>query len=203
MSGGSHAKHLLQHWAPLPVLFMLLLAVTRGITAAELIRSEVSYHDGAFSIEIAMDIRAGIDSTREILLDYNQTPRYNDNITSSELLGVSADGKMLGRVVIRDCVLSICRELVQMQEMDRLPTGGVRIHVIPEQSDYRTADYLWRFRRRPEGTTRLLVDAIIAPRIDMPPLIGPWIIARKIKQRLISVVNKLEKLSQHNGRRGN
>lgn len=185
---------------PQPVLalalLIFLLSWARGAAAGELIRSDVAYHRGAYSIEIAMDIRGDINKIRAILLDYNQTPRYNNNITESELLGITDSGIRIGRVVIHDCLLSICRDLIQIQEMDKLPTGGIRIHVLPDKSDYRTADYLWRFIPRPKGITRLLVNAIIAPRISVPPLIGPWLIARKLKQRLIGVINRLEQLSQ-------
>lgn len=168
----------------------------QGIFAGELIKSDVTYDDGVYLIEIAMDIGGDIEKTREILLDYGQTPRYNENIIKSELLNITDSGKKIGRVEIRDCLLLICRNLVQIQEMEKLSSGAITIHVIPAKSDYRTADYLWRFIPRPDGMTRLLVNAVIAPRIKVPPVIGPMLIARKLKQRMLDVVNKLEILSQ-------
>lgn len=181
------------------IFIAIFFSTTPEIFAGELIRSDVTYNDGVYSIEIIMDIGGDIDKTREILLDYGQTRYYNDNIVKSELLNITDSGKKIGRVEIRDCLLFFCRTLVQIQEMDKLTSGAIRIHVLPENSDYRTADYLWRFIPRPGGMTRLLVNAVIAPRVRVPPVVGPFIIARKLKQRLIAVVNKLEKLSQrHN-----
>ena len=204
-SGGyaiSHCKVPVTSWAPdasliIIVSFVFCLSGPRIIFAGELIQSDVTYHDGVYLIDIAMDIRADIDKTRAILLDYGQTTNYNENIVKSELLSVTASGKKIGRVEIRDCLLFFCRNLVQIQEMDKLASGAIRIHVLPENSDYRTGDYLWRFIPRPGGMTRLLINAVIAPKIRVPPVLGPFVIARKLKQRLINVVNKLENLSQH------
>ena len=190
--------------------FVLLLATAclilcisgpQNLCAGELIKSDVTYDGGVYSIDIAMDINGNMDKTREILLDYSQAPHYNDNIIKSELMEITDSGTKIGRVEIRDCLLLFCRVLVQIQEMDKLPSGDIRIHVIPEQSDYRTADYLWRFKSRPDGNTRLLITAMIEPRIGVPPLIGPIMIARKLKQRLIEVVNKLEMLSRQDNTR--
>ena len=185
--------------------FVLLLATAclilcisgpQILCAGELIKSDVTYDGGVYTIDVAMDIDGDMDKTREILLDYSQTTRYNDNIIKSELMEITDSGTKIGRVEIRDCLLLFCRNLVQIQEMDKLPSGDIRIHVIPEQSDYRTADYLWSFKSRPDGNTRLQVNAVIAPRVGIPPLIGPIMIARKLKRRLIDVVNKLEILSR-------
>ena len=175
---------------------MASLVPWQSSIAGELIRSDVSFHDGVYSIDVAMDIGGNMDKTREILLDYSQAPHYNDNIIKSELMEITDSGTKIGRVEIRDCLLLFCRNLVQIQEMDKLPSGNIRIHVIPEQSDYLTADYLWSFKSRPDGNTRLQINAMIAPRIEVPPLIGPIMIARKLKRRLIEVVKKLEILSR-------
>jgi len=187
-------------FSPASVFTVIFIAIcysaTPEIFAGELIQSDVTYNGGVYLIDIAMDIRGDIDKTRAILLDYGQTTHYNENIVKSELLSVTDSGKKIGRVEIRDCLLLFCRNLVQIQEMDKLASGAIRIHVLPENSDYRTGDYLWRFIPRPGGVTRLLINAVIAPKIRVPPVIGPFVIARKLKQRLIDVVNKLEKLSQ-------
>ena len=179
------------------VIFLVIcFAVPPVCFAGQLIQSDVSYAEGVYLIDVTMDIGGDIDKAREILLDYGQTPRYNQNIIKAELLDITDSGMKIGRVEIRDCLLLLCRNLVQIQEMEKLSSGNIRIHVIPDKSDYRTADYLWRFIPQANGMTRLLINAVIAPKVRVPPLIGPIMVARKLKLRMVDVVNRLERLSQ-------
>lgn len=182
------------------VSLVILFSVSLILRAGELINSDVTYADGTYTIYMEIDINSDISRTREILLDYRQTPRYNENIIKSELLKTTSSGKKIGRVEIRDCLLIFCRNLVQIQEMEQLSTGAIRIHVIPERSDYRTADYLWRFVPGADGVTRLRINAVIAPKIGVPPVIGPALISHKLKTRMIGVINRLEKLSRQDYR---
>ena len=178
------------------VSLVILFSVSQIIRAGEVIKSDVTYDNGVYSINVIMDINGDISRTREILLDYSQTPRYNDNIIKSELLKTTVTGKKIGRVVIRDCLLFLCRTLVQVQEMEKLSSGDIQIHVIPERSDYNTGDYMWHITPGPYGVTRLRVNAVIAPKISVPPVIGPVLISHKLKTRMIGVINKLERLSR-------
>ena len=171
------------------------------LCAGELISSQVDYDDGNFSINVVMNINADMDKTRDVLMDYKQTALYNDNIVKVEFLYSTPSGKQVGRVEIRDCLLIFCRTLVQVQELEKLPTGDIRIHVLPDQSDYHKGEYLWQLSSGPDGITHLKVDATIAPRITIPPLIGPVLIAQKLKKRMINVITKLERLSQPDNKR--
>jgi len=182
------------------VCLVLVISAHQNLFAADLIDSTVTYVDGVYSINIVMDIKGDLDKTREILLDYDQTTRYNDNIVRAELLYSTPSGKHIGRVEIRDCLLFFCRTLVQVQELEKLASGDVRINILPEQSDYTFGEYLWQLTPGSGGATHLQVSASLAPKITVVPLIGPALIAQKLKKRLIKVMEKLERLSDQDNK---
>ncbi|MBF0285462.1 MAG: hypothetical protein HQL51_13505 [Magnetococcales bacterium] len=189
---------LLRRWA-----WVLLLAAWFPLSlapapawAGEVLQASSSNVDGLFSLVLEMRIQGSAETVRGLLSDYNRVSSYNDSIIESRLLSVHKDGSRTARLVAHDCIALFCATLVQVQRMVRLPNGDLRVDILPEQSDYAKGRSLWTIQQEPNGFTRVRVEAEMAPKLWLPPVVGPALLTRLMMDRAVEMVGRLESLGR-------
>lgn len=129
-----------------------------------------------------------------LLTDYPRVSKANDSIQSVEVLPAPAADVTRLKAHLKICVWFYCRQLAQVQDMSLLGTGHLQAVMLPEQSDYKYGLANWRMISEGQGS-RLLFDVTVEPDFWVPPLIGPAIIKRKLKQEAVETVVGIEKLA--------
>lgn len=179
---------------------MLLLVLTGwGIVptaqAGDVLQSYVTHRDGTYSLHIQMRVRGDADVIRGLVTDFNHLEKLDDFIVGSEQLASEVPGEKRMRIVTRDCFFLYCAQLVQEQQVRNLPNGTLEVEIIPEHSDYSQGRSLWSFIQQDDGTTILTVDAKMAPKLWVPPLVGPEIVASRMRLHSEGMIQNMERLA--------
>lgn len=178
----------------------LLLAVSCMLWAAagmagKVYMASVSHQDGIYFIEVDALVNAPEPRVRELLTDYNNLDKVNSAIEVSEIIKTREPGDYRVRTETEACVWFYCMRVRQVQDVIEAHDGSVTAIVIPELSDFRKGYArlnLWQ----ESGGTRVLIRSEVEPDFWIPPLIGPWLIKRKLKSEALETVRNLEQVAQ-------
>lgn len=173
---------------------LLLLAVTTTAHAARITATSVDRRGDDYLVHFSVDIDAAPAAVRARMTDYDHLKRLSDTVRESRIVA-RHDGVTRVALVLHACVWIFCRDLRKVVDARTAPDGDVVTHVVPAQSDFKVYDERWRIR--PQGQrTRVRYDARVVPDFFVPPLIGPYIMKRKIQSELALSARKLERLAQ-------
>lgn len=170
-------------------------AFPRPAEAGQVQRASVDYRDGAFSIVLEMHVYGDAEVIRRLLTDYEHLSRYNDSIAESRQLESPEPNVVRARIVTEDCIGIFCARLVQVQDVHTLPEGDLAIRIVPSLSDYSAGNSLWHIAPETGGGTFVRVEALMAPKIWIPPVVGPGLMAGMLRDRAIRMVESLEALA--------
>lgn len=176
------------------LLLLLLLPGVFQAQAGELLLVQVDHDRGLYRLELDMRLDAGKGHVWRLLTDYAQYGRLNEAIGESEILRQLGPGSYRVRTVTRACVYFFCKTVRQVQDVTEVPGRYISASVLPVQSDFRhgvARAFIW-----PEGgQTRIRILAEVEPDFWIPPLIGPWIISRKLQSEALQTMRNLERLA--------
>jgi hypothetical protein len=131
---------------------------------------------------------------RAILTDYEGLPRVNPGIKKVELLDSAGTGARM-RVTSGVCMLLICLDYTWVQNVTTSPAGDVVAVVDGTEGDFREGRARWRFRAD-AARTRLVFDGYVVPSFWFPPLLGPWLIKRKLLEEALETAVGVERLAK-------
>jgi hypothetical protein len=175
----------------LPLLWLLSL----GATAGEIYTAAVSHRDGRYSVDVDVLVDVAEPRARALLTDYNRLHRLNSSIELSEVLLERGPGDYRVRTITEACVWFYCKTIHQVQDVMEAHDGSITAIVIPGQSDFRYGYARFNLWQEPAGT-RILIRSEVEPDFWIPPLIGPWLIKRKLRSEALETVHNVERLAE-------
>lgn len=169
-----------------------MLSLLAAAAAGGAIRDIAVERDGGtYRLEVDALVHASPTEVRARLTDYRHLKQLNGSIRSSEILEREIGGACRVRIVTRACVWFFCRTIEQVQLVRESGDGNIDVRVIPELSDFKSGSARFRIRAEQSGT-RLMINSEIEPAFWVPPLIGPWLIKRKLHAEMLETVANLE-----------
>jgi hypothetical protein len=144
-----------------------------------------------YRVAVDARIRAPVARVRALLTDYAHLDRLNEAIVSSEVMDDYGAGRYRVRIVTRACIWFFCRTVHQVQDVVESGESTIKVRVIPELSDFRQGSARFFVRRDGEGA-RVNIVSEVEPDFWIPPLIGPWLIKRKLLSEALETVKNLE-----------
>lgn len=177
-----------------PIVFTLLwgilsLSVAQGAEVVEVISR---YQDRRFTAHSEVLIQIPPSKVRAILTDFENLAQINKSLRRVHILEHGNNDSVRMRVITRICILFICRNFVWIQQIRTLPSGDI-VAVI-EEGDFREGRVRWRLLSQ-NGHTRLLFDADLVPDFWFPPIIGPWLIKRKLQEEALETAQGIEQVA--------
>ena len=176
-----------------------LLLCMHAAAAAEVQSVAVSREGDRYHVDLRARLDAPTEQAYAVFSDYRNLPAINPAVRSATVLGVNADGTTRLATEVHLCAAFFCRELKQVQDMHRIHEGdalGLNADVLPQLSDLRYGHAEWRMRPCAGGTC-LHFSADLEPAFWVPPLIGPWLIQRKLGTQAITTSEGIERLALH------
>lgn len=162
--------------------------------AGKVFTALVTQQGNSYSVEVDALLDVAEQTARALLTDYNHLGRLNRSVEVSEILAKRGPGDYQVRTVTQACVWFFCKRIHQVQDVIEAADGSITATVIPQQSDFRhgyARVNLWQ-----EGAgTRVLIRSEVEPDFWIPPVIGPWIIKRKLRSEALETVLNLERLA--------
>jgi len=182
-------------WAVLALLCLAPRAHAAGVAGVE-----VSREGALFLIGMRLRIDAPPSAVFRALQDYSALPHYSPNVRTVRVVRTARPGRVLLYMSLHACVLFFCKTMRQEQVMTATADahGGVlRSVLLPQGSDFKQGRGRWTVRPCPAHRAPACVDVRIAmePAFWVPPLIGPWLIRRKMLEQARLASSGLERIA--------
>jgi hypothetical protein len=167
---------------------------TSPAMAGEVYMASANHQSGVYLVEVDALVDVPEPRVRELLTDYDDLGRVNPAIEVSEILKTREPGDYQVRTVTEACVWFYCKRIHQVQDVIEATDGSVTATVVPELSDFRNGYARLNLWQETTGT-RVLIRSEVEPDFWIPPLIGPWLIKRKLRSEALETVHNLERVA--------
>jgi hypothetical protein len=175
-----------------PGLLAALLLMPASVAAGDVLEASVTHNDGRYDLAIRARIDAPSDMVYGAITDFSNLAAINPDIEVSELLEANPDGVSTVRTVIRVCILVFCKQVEQLQHVTHPDADTIEAVIIPEGSDFRSGFARWQLSSPTAATTELQFVETFEPDFWVPPVIGPWLIQRKLVREVTETTAHIE-----------
>lgn len=162
--------------------------------AGEVKKSYVNHEDGHFLLHLEMHIEADVDDVYEVLVDYNNIHQLSKSIKKSKWLESRGNTHKV-MMLSEGCIWFFCQEVKQVQQVTELPNRYIVSETLPEKSDLEYGRVLWHIRANGKET-HISYSADFIPKFWVPPLIGPWLMTKRLLEEGESTINNIEQRAQ-------
>jgi hypothetical protein len=186
------------------LLAVPLLFAFAGLAHAADIHSLTVTRDGArYHVEMDVQLQAPAAAAYGVFATPGLLPRINPAVKQVQVLERPNDEQARIYTEVRVCALLYCKNLHQVQDMRYAPRpdgGDLHAQVLPEQSDFTYGRADWSFRPAPAAANTLLhFSAELEPAFWIPPLIGPWLVQRSLRDEAQRTSAGIEQLARPAG----
>lgn len=171
-----------------------LLLLCGSLSAAELRSVEVDRVDGRYTLRSEVWFDTDIDSIYAVFLDYDLASQFTSFIVEARNLDPDADGQRRFYIRNKGCVWFYCRSFERAGRVEHEPLSYIRSTADPEDSDFRFSQEEWRFQADGNGTL-VAYDFAFEPKFWIPPLIGPYVLQRKLKRDSAGAIHRIEAIA--------
>lgn len=175
-------------------IFALLL-LSHTIGAAELRSVKVDRIDGRYVLQSEVWFDTDLDSIYAVFLDYDVAWRFTSFIVESRNVAPDESGRRRFYIRNRGCVLFFCKSFERNGHVEYQPREFIRSIADPDSSDFHSSLELWRFWEEGAGTL-VAYDFEFEPKFWIPPLIGPYVIKRKLRNDSGGAIDRIEAIAQ-------
>ena len=172
-----------------------LLLLCGSIDAAELRSVEIDHDGGRYTLRSEVWFNANVESIYGVFLDYDVASRFSSFIVEARNIDPDASGQR--RFYIRNygCVWFYCQSFERSGRVEHEPFVFIRSTADPASSDFYSSFEMWRFEA--EGTGTLVVyDFEFEPKFWIPPLIGSYVLQRKLRKDSVSAIGRIEAIAR-------
>jgi hypothetical protein len=174
---------------------VLFLLAANSAPAAELRKVSVDKIDGRYILHSEAWFDASIEQIYHTLLNWDLSTEFSSVVVESRNLDPDEEGRPQYYVRNEACVLFFCMSFEREGVIEHTPFDVIRSHVYPDKSDFYFSDETWSFREEGSGTV-VVYDLEFKPKFFVPPMIGPYIIKRKLKNDSGDAINRIEAIAQ-------
>jgi hypothetical protein len=179
------------------LVLVLALWSPVAVPSDDSVNATVERRGERFILHSEVLVRVPKAHVQAILNHFEGLPRLNKSIRQVHILERRQNGQIRMRLRAEACVLLICLHYGWVQEVSRLANGDIRAVFDPTVSDFREGWTRYSFLAEGHGT-RLIFDASLIPEFWFPPVIGTWLIRRKLAEETEETARQLEKLACFN-----
>jgi hypothetical protein len=169
--------------------------------AAQVLGVHVTRNGTRILIDMDISIDAPPPAVFRALQDYGTMARYNPDLRSVRVEPTAVPDRVLLFTAVHTCVLIFCKTMHQEQIMTataRADGGTLRAELVPHGGDFEGGYGLWTVRpcgpARPNTCMEVRIELI--PAFWVPPVIGPWVIRRKMDEEARLTSAGLERTAQ-------
>jgi hypothetical protein len=179
-------------------LALLLLIIGSGpLPAGEVNHSGVTYQAGVYSLEFDVVIEAELDTVRGYVTDYANLDQLSELIIESELLEPPATDSKRRLLVVRPCILFLCRNLRVVEDITEVRPDQIVATVVPALCDFKSGETRWQLAAADSRHTRIEFQGSVEPGFWVPPLLGPALVKRRLLKEAMQIIQNIEYRSVH------
>lgn len=158
--------------------------------AAQVEQIHVTNDGNAYVVDSTLSIDVPRDRAYRAATDFGRLPAFNPSIESSRRVG---DDRLDS--VMRLCVLLYCKRMRQVMRYTLTPDQRIDMQVVAGKGDLKSGSAHWQFAADGQ-TTDIHFAARIVPDFWIPPLVGPALIRRELRQQVQTTADAIEALAR-------
>ena len=170
----------------------LLWCANPEVKAGEIQQSTVDFVRGAYTVEFDGLVSAVPSEVYRLVTDHNHLYLLNDIVLESVLLTRPSAPVKKRRVIMHVCILFFCRDMKLVEFLQENGRSELIATVDPADSDFVAGRTVWQIIPAGVAQTRLQLHSIFRPGFWVPPVIGPWLVRKKMEQELSVMILRLE-----------
>lgn len=174
------------------VAVVLLPAAT---AAAELRDIVVDFDGETYSVDSEVWFDASQHAVYAVFSDWDLSEQFSSAIVEARDIGPDAEGRRGYFVKNRGCILFFCKSVERTGSVNATPDSLLVAQADPEASDFKRSDERWSFRSE-DGGTLVEYSLRMQPAFWVPPLIGPYVIKKKLREDGAEALQRIERLAQ-------
>jgi len=156
---------------------------------------EVDQVEGRYIMHSEVWFAADIEAIFAVFLDWDLSPKFSSAIVDARNVEPDASGRQRFYVRNRGCILFFCVSVERNGFVEHDPHKIIRATIDPAVSDFYLSNESWRFHK--EGTGTVVAYSLeFEPKFWVPPVIGPYVIKRKLREDGGGAFNRIEAIAQ-------
>lgn len=176
-------------------IFFCLCLIFGVAAAADLRNVEVDRKDGRYFLISEVWFDTDVESIYSVFLDYDLASRFSGFIVESRNLKPDENGQRRFYIRNEGCVWFYCKSFERTGYVEHAPHRYIHSTADPELSDFHASLETWSFA--PDGAGTVVIYTFeFEPKFWIPPLIGPYVLQRKLKNDSIRALHRIEALAQ-------
>lgn len=178
----------------------VLLGLAGPASAARILDAGVTFDDGQYEVRFVVVLDGERARLRQVLTDYPGMSKLSPTMTRSRVIhGAGAGRAARIELTFRPCVLLVfCKTLTKVSNVHIEDEGNMMTFVaVPELSHFHEAREAIALADVSVGDTarvRFTYSAVLRPKFNIPSLVGPWLIKRRILGDLEATTRNVERL---------
>ena len=128
----------------------------------------------------------------ELMTDYDHLSQLSNSILESDIIKKIDDHHHITRLLLHTCILFFCQNMVLIENVSTNGRNEIQAVVIPEGSDFRQGMSHWSISPFGVEQAQLTLHRKLEPAFWIPPVIGPWLVRKKMLQELSVLIERLE-----------
>jgi hypothetical protein len=174
-----------------------MLAVTAlGTPASSAVLNslDVSRDSGRYELLAHVVMQAPPEAIFDVLTDYDGLGRISSIYKESGYLDPDEDGTPLVYTRVEGCLLFFCMNMRRVERLESRRPHWIRTTALPEHSDFHFSQAEWLLEPDQDGT-RVTYRLEMEPDFFVPPVIGPWVLKRRLMAGGARAVERIERLA--------
>ena len=172
-----------------------LILVPALSNAAEMRSVIVEYDSGYYTLESDVWFDVGRKAVFEVFLDWDIAGEFSSIVVEAKNVGPDEKGGMGFYILNRGCILFFCKSTHRNGSVTSQPYEVIRAIADPDSSDFELSDETWTFRDE-DGGTSVHYTLKMKPGFWIPPLVGPYLIKRKLRNDGGEAIDRIEQIAQ-------
>jgi hypothetical protein len=166
-----------------------------SLSAAEVVNMAISDKENVYQLALEVILNAPSDDVHYVITDYVHIYRIDPSIVESDIMGKPDASVTRVRTLINDCVLSFCRQILRVEDVREVGNDDIYSVIVPQLSNVRSGTEHWQIR--PIGDkTRINYNLTFAPGFFVPPLVGNYIVEKKLQEEALICFNNIERIAR-------
>ncbi len=163
--------------------------------SAEMRSVRVEYEGGYYYLESEVWFDVGREAIFEVFLDWDFAEEYSSIIVEAKNVGPDEFGGMGYYIHNRGCILFFCKTALRNGSVTSERYDFIHAIADPETSDFELSEETWTFQTRDDGTI-VRYELKMKPDFWIPPLIGPYMMKRKLRNDGGDAIDRIEQIAQ-------
>jgi hypothetical protein len=174
-------------------LLLLLLPAQHAVTA-DLREISVELIDKRYHLTSKAWFAASRRDMYRVLTDYDLFVQFSSAFVETRNVPDDEEGRPQFFTRVEGCILLFCKTVVRQGYLLLKPHREIVAIAAPEASDFSYSRERWRLEPSGHGTL-LYYDFEMEPAFWVPPVIGPFVIKRKLKSDGAEAIDRIEALA--------